>query len=213
MCRTPDYSVWSDRSTVSVTLDSIVVPATTAAPSLTLRTWRERDVPVIVSAHADPLVHSRSPQPLTDETAVHTWFERLEDGWAAGTLYVLAIVEGEEADADALGLIAGSRPDRASETADVTYWTVAERRGRAFAPRALDAVIDWIGSENWTDAPVRALRLTHSSENDAACRVAEKSGFVLEPELAPKPPTYPLPGHVHTRELCRPIRRAAWSGA
>ncbi|WP_034267670.1 GNAT family N-acetyltransferase [Actinospica robiniae] len=186
---------------MSVTLDSFAVPATTAAPALTLRTWRERDVPVIVAAHADPLVRGRSPQPLTDETAVHAWFERLDDGWAAGTLYVLAIVEGEEADADALGLIAVSRPDRESETADVTYWTVAERRGRAFAPRALDAVIDWLDSEAWTDDPLRTLRLTHSGDNDAACRVAEKSGFELERELAPKTPKYPLPGHLHTRKL------------
>ena len=186
---------------MSITLDSVAVPATTAAPALTLRPWRERDVPVIVAAHADPLVRGRSPQPLTDETAVHAWFERLDDGWAAGTLYVLAIVEGEEADADALGLIAVSRLDRESENAEVTYGTVAERRGRAFAPRALDAVIDWIGSAAWAAAPLHTLRLTHSGDNDAACRVAEKSGFALERELAPKPPRYPLPGHVHIRKL------------
>jgi RimJ/RimL family protein N-acetyltransferase len=186
---------------VAVTLDSFSIPATTAAPALTLRTWRERDVPVIVSAHADPLVRSRSPQPLTDETAVHTWFERLDEGWAAGTLYVLAIVEGTEADADALGLVAVSRPERENEIADVTYWTVAERRGRAFAPRALDAVIDWIASAAWTDAQLHALRLTHSEDNEAACRVAEKSGFALERELAPKPPKHPLAGHLHTRKL------------
>ena len=186
---------------MSVTLDSLAVPATTAAPALTLRTWRERDVPVIVAAHTDPLVRGRSPQPLTDETAVRTWFERLDDGWADGTLYVLAIVEGVRADADALGLIAVSRADRESETADVTYWTVAERRGRAFAPRALEAVIDWIGSASWTDAPLRTLRLTHGGDNAAACRVAEKSGFALERELAPRPPRHPLPGHVHTRKL------------
>jgi RimJ/RimL family protein N-acetyltransferase len=78
---------------------------------------------------------------------------------------------------------------------------VAERRGRAFAPRALDAVIDWIGSETWAAAPLGALRLTHSGDNDAACRVAEKSGFALERELAPKPPKYPLSGHVHIRKL------------
>lgn len=186
---------------MSVTLESFAVPATTAAPALTLRTWRERDVPVIISAHADPLVRSRSPQPLTDETAVHAWFERLDEGWAAGTLYVLAIVEGDEADADALGLIAISRPDGQSEAGDATYWTVAERRGRAFAPRALAAVIDWLGSDAWTDEPLRALRLTHTGDNDAACRVAEKSGFELERELTPKPPRYPLPGHVHVRKL------------
>lgn len=186
---------------MSVTLESFAVPATTAAPALTLRTWRERDVPVIIAAHADPLVLSRSPQPLTDETAVHEWFERLDAGWAAGTLYVLAIVEGDDADADALGLIAVSRPDRAGEAADVTYWTVAERRGRAIAPRALDAVIEWLGSDAWTDAPLRELRLIHGGDNDAACRVAGKSGFELERELSPKPPKYPLAGHVHVRKL------------
>ncbi|MBR7832060.1 GNAT family N-acetyltransferase [Actinospica durhamensis] len=186
---------------MAVTLDSLSVPATTAAPALTLRTWRTRDVPVIVLAHADPLVRSRSPQPLTDETAVHVWFQLLDEGWAAGTLYVLAIVEGDEPDADALGLIAVSRPTPEDEVGDVTYWTVAERRGRAFAPRALESVVDWIRSERWTDAPLHRLQLAHSGDNDAACRVAEKAGFALERELAAKPPKYPESGHVHARKL------------
>jgi RimJ/RimL family protein N-acetyltransferase len=186
---------------VTVTLETLSIPATTAAPALTLRTWRERDVPVIVAAHADPLVRGRSPQPLADESAVLGWFHRLDEGWAAGTLYVLGIVEGTEPDADALGLIAVSRPTRESVSGDVTYWTVAERRGRAFAPRALEAVIDWISSDEWADFPFRRLQLLHTGDNDAACRVAEKAGFELERELMPKLPKYPYAGHLHARKL------------
>ncbi len=186
---------------MAVTLDSLAIPATTAAPALTLRTWRERDVSVIVAAHADPLVRGRSPQPLTDPSAVLEWFQQLDAGWAAGTLYVLGIVEGDDPDADALGLIAVSRPTPESAIGDVTYWTVAERRGRAFAPRALESVVEWIASAAWTDPPLHRLQLAHTGDNDAACRVAEKAGFALERELAPKPPKYPESGHVHARKL------------
>lgn len=186
---------------VNVHLEALSIPATTAAPALTLRTWRERDIPVIVAAHADPLVRDRSPHPLTEASAVQAWFRQLDEGWAAGTLYVLAIVEGSEADADALGLIAVSRPARESEIGDVTYWTVAQRRGRAIAPRALDAVMDWIRSEAWAGYPLQRLQLRHTRDNDAACRVAEKAGFELERELTPKPPKYPDAGHLHALKL------------
>ena len=67
--------------------------------------------------------------------------------------------------------------------------------------RSADGLVRRAPHLDWTDAPLRTLRLTHGGDNAAACRVAEKSGFALDRELAPRLPRHPLTGHVHTRKL------------
>lgn len=66
--------------------------------------------------------------------------------------------------------------DLAEGLAEVAYWVLPAARGRAVAPRALEAVSRW----SLDDLGLHRLELAHSTRNHASCRVAAKAGFLLE---------------------------------
>lgn len=61
---------------------------------------------------------------------------------------------------------------------DISYWIAAESRGRGIASRALALFVDWI-HEN---LDVRELRLWTHVDNAPSRAVAERVGFVRDPE-------------------------------
>lgn len=88
-----------------------------------------------------------------------------------------------------------SGPD--SGSAEVGYWTAAPARGRGVAPLALRALGDWAFEAFAGDGLMR-LELLHQVDNEASCRVAEKSGYGFA-EVLPARPPWPRDGHLHVR--------------
>lgn len=75
-----------------------------------------------------------------------------------------------------LGRIALRGLDFDDGTADVAYWVLPAARGAGIASRALTTLTVWALDE----IGFQRLHLDHSTRNHASCRVATKSGHLLE---------------------------------
>lgn len=75
-----------------------------------------------------------------------------------------------------LGRIALGSLNLDDGVAECGYWVLPTARGAGVAPRALTAVTAWALAE----AGFHRLHLSHSTRNEASCRVAIKAGFPLE---------------------------------
>ncbi|OIV36625.1 hypothetical protein BIV57_15340 [Mangrovactinospora gilvigrisea] len=181
-----------------------------------LRPWRAGhpvDAAVVAAALADPEVvrwtPTRQTGPMVHRSPVaeaREWLERRALTWADGSSYGFAVLV-----ADRRGNPVGRpvahvavRDLGAGRTeGEVGYWTLPAARGRGVAPRALEAVTDWVLGPDRPEsaAEVRRITLRHQVGNAASCRVAEKCGYTLDGVLPPLPPMFPEPGHRHVRTL------------
>lgn len=148
-------------------------PVLTAAGDLLLRPWEPADAPAFLSAYQDAEIrrwHTRRP---SSRAHVLEWFDGYRRDWAGekGTHWALA-----RADGDVLGRIATRGWDFDDGVAGVAYWVLPEARGAGVATRAVRALTAWAMEE----AGFHRLHLDHSTRNHASCRVAAKSGFLLE---------------------------------
>jgi RimJ/RimL family protein N-acetyltransferase len=184
------------------------VPGTPDAPALTLRPWRERDVPALVAAHRDRAMRRWLTRHIDDESQAALAILEQQEAWESGARFTLAVVAhtdgpgggpgGNDAESlDPVGSVSIRRLDKRFDVAEVGYWVAAPARGRSVAPRAVQAALDW-AVELWRREPLRRFELIHSVGNDASCRVAQKLGFALEEELPPSV-KWPEPGHLHVR--------------
>jgi len=136
--------------------------------ALTLRPWREEDVPAIVAACQDPELLRwlpRVPRPYTPENARAFLADR-PDG-----PYSFAIEED--------GRLAGSiamRVDEFNATGSLGYWCAPEARGRGVVTRALRLLCRYAFEE----LGLERLELVTDPDNAASQRVAEKVGFRRE---------------------------------
>ncbi|MFC7470479.1 GNAT family N-acetyltransferase [Actinomadura keratinilytica] len=189
-----------------------------AGPGLSLRPWRARDARELIDAYRDPLLRQFTRTWPEDEAGARAWLAREEAGARDGSRYSFAVELAAQApdgtgpapsgvrEPAATGLLAScvvlkvfphddDRPAR-TDTAEVGYWTTASVRGRGLArpcrtgPRRLGV---------HRPAALARLELLHQVDNEPSCRVAEKAGFPHHETLAPHPPVFPLPGHVHVR--------------
>ncbi|MEU1512076.1 GNAT family N-acetyltransferase [Streptomyces sp. NPDC005811] len=180
------------------------------APALTLRPWRPTDAPALVEALRDPVLRRWTSHRVDDEAEAARWIAAQQEGWAAGTRFCFAVTE-EGAGPEDAGPEDGGRPGGplvgqavlktagpGAPTAEVGYWTAAPARGRGVAPRALRALTDWACAA-FAPAGLSRLELVHQVDNDASCRVAEKTGYVLDGILPAGPPAFPQEGHRHVR--------------
>ncbi|MGF1429821.1 GNAT family N-acetyltransferase [Kitasatospora sp. LaBMicrA B282] len=167
---------------------------TLVTDELTLRPWQRTDIPALVAAGQDADLRRWLTTPLLDEADAERWVQTQQDGWTAGTRYGFAVVapEGLVGHATVKDLAPG-RP-----TAEVGYWTAAHARGRAIAPRALTTLTTWTLT-TFGPAGLQRLDLLHQEDNQASCRVAEKSGYPFSHLLPATPPDFPRTGHVHVR--------------
>ncbi|GID30753.1 GNAT family N-acetyltransferase [Paractinoplanes brasiliensis] len=147
---------------------------TIAGPGgLVLRPWEAGDAPVFFAAYQDPAIqhwHGRHPE---SEAQVREWFEQYRQGWQQerGASWAVTHENGE-----VLGRTALGRFDLREGSAVCAYWVLPAARGTGVAPRALIAVSAWALGE----AGFHRLHLSHSTRNNASCRVAVKAGFQLE---------------------------------
>jgi RimJ/RimL family protein N-acetyltransferase len=147
-------------------------PKLSAPGGLLLRPWEDTDAAVFLSAYQDSAIqrwHTRQPA-SGDE--VREWFARYRQDWAQETGVHWAVTrDGGEV----LGRIALGSLNLDDGDAGFGYWVLPAARSAGVASRALTAVSEWALSEGF-----HRLHLDHSTRNPASCRVAAKSGFLLE---------------------------------
>jgi RimJ/RimL family protein N-acetyltransferase len=175
---------------------TLTVAATATAPALTLRPWRDSDIPAIVAAHRDEAMRRWLVNRIDDEDQARAALAREEASWADGTRLTWAV----ELEGAVVGyfVIKAANPPETLATG-VGYWTVAESRGMGVASRCVQAATDWLfGGQDIM--PADEIELLHTVGNEGSCRVAQKCGYVLESILAPLPPKFPEEGHRHLRK-------------
>lgn len=148
-------------------------PEISAAGGLLLRPWEASDSSAFLSAYQDEVIrrwHTRRP---TSEAQVLEWFDAYRENWKLEKGGHWAITrDGVEV----LGRIALGGLDFDDGIAGVAYWVLPAARGVGVASRGLQAVTAWALDE----IGFHRLQLDHSTRNHASCRVAIKSGYVLE---------------------------------
>ena len=154
------------------TLAGTPQPVLRADGGLLLRPWDAPDAAVFLAAYQDPEIqrwHTRRP---ASGHQVHAWFERYRRDWAQEQGAHWAVTGGGEV----LGRIALRTMDLDDGVAECAYWVLPAARGAGVASRALTAVSAWaLGPTGF-----HRLELDHSVCNTASCRVATRTGFLLE---------------------------------
>jgi RimJ/RimL family protein N-acetyltransferase len=148
-------------------------PALPAEQGLMLRPWETSDAPTFLSAYQDEEIrrwHTRRP---SSESRVREWFDAYRQNWEreTGGHWAVAREDGE-----VLGRIALGSVNFDEGIAGVGYWVLPAARGAGVAAHALSALSAWALDE----IGFHRLHLDHSTRNHASCRVATKSGFLLE---------------------------------
>jgi RimJ/RimL family protein N-acetyltransferase len=191
-------------------MPSLVAPAlaagklsASAQPSipgdgLLLRPWQESDRAAVVTGYADPAIQRWHCHTMTDDEAA-AWIAAWSRHWHEETGASWAIVDGVVAGQTSLeqdgavtgpaglrhdgardGTVAGQvglrRVDLGEGLAAISYWVLPEFRGRRIAPRALAALTSWAFGQ----LGLHRLELSHSTANQASCRVAERAGYRVE---------------------------------
>ncbi|MFF0765076.1 GNAT family N-acetyltransferase [Streptomyces sp. NPDC003737] len=148
-------------------------PILHATGNLLLRCWEPADAPAFLSAYEDHEIrrwHTRRP---CTETQVREWFDAYRLEWEREEGGHWAITrDGLEV----LGRIALRGFDFDDGIAGVAYWVLPAARGAGVASRAVSALTAWALNE----IGFHRLQLDHSTRNHASCRVATKSGYLLE---------------------------------
>ncbi|RFU87754.1 N-acetyltransferase [Streptomyces triticagri] len=148
-------------------------PVVPAADGLFLRPWEAADAPVFLAAYQDDAIrrwHTRRP---SNEARVLEWFSAYRRDWAAERGGHWAVVAGDGA---VLGRTALRGWDFGDGAAELAYWVLPAARGAGVATRAVEALTVWAMEE----IGFHRLHLDHSTLNSASCRVATKSGYLLE---------------------------------
>jgi RimJ/RimL family protein N-acetyltransferase len=155
------------------TLGNTPQPVLSATGGLLLRPWEDTDATVFFTAYRDPEIqhwHTRQP---ASEDEVREWFVQYRQDWAQEKGGHWAVTRG---DGEVLGRIAMRGLNFDDGIAGCAYWVLPAARGAGVATRSLTSLSVWALGE----AGFYRLHLGHSTRNLASCRVAVKSGFVLE---------------------------------
>ncbi|MFE9127834.1 GNAT family N-acetyltransferase [Streptomyces sp. NPDC007148] len=148
-------------------------PVLSVAQGLELRPWEPADAPVFLGAYQDEEIrrwHTRRPQ---SGAQVREWFAGYRQDWqsATGAHWAIARRDGE-----VLGRISTRSWNFDDGVAGVGYWVLPAARGAGVATCAVIALSAWALYE----IGFYRLHLDHSIRNHASCRVATKSGYLLE---------------------------------
>jgi RimJ/RimL family protein N-acetyltransferase len=171
---------------------------------LVVRPWREADVGALVRAYSQADVrrwHARS----MDEAEAHRWIGSRAAHWREETGADWAVADP----GGVVGRVGLRDIDLAAGRSEVSYWVLAEARGRGIATRALCAITDWA----FDHLGLHRLELSHATENLPSCRVARGACYAVEGTMRQE--TLHLDGwhdmHLHARLAGdpRPVTRGA----
>jgi len=154
----------------SGTLSGRLQPVLTGS-AVRVRPWAVQDAPELVTAYADPDIqrwHCRSLDLVEAVALIEEWNEAWVDEISASW----AVTDGERV----LGRVGFRVVDLSAGVAEVGYWVLPSARGRGVARDALATLTRW----SFDDLGLQRLELTHSTENQASCRVAAAVDYPLE---------------------------------
>jgi RimJ/RimL family protein N-acetyltransferase len=179
---------------------TLTVQPSAPSPGLLLRPWAEQDIPAMVAAHRDPVMRHWLRHPVTTAQEARQIIQARCADRRAGTGFSFAVLraDADGAPCELVGGVSIRRLDREAASGEVGYWVTASSRGQGIAPRALNAVCEWLFGLP-RDRPLEQLELIHAVGNHASCRVADKAGFALTAVLPPLLPEFPNDGHLHIR--------------
>ncbi|WP_329261497.1 GNAT family N-acetyltransferase [Streptomyces pseudovenezuelae] len=156
------------------TLSRTAQPALPTGDGLLLRPWRPEDAPAVHTAFQDPAMWQWHARAADSEEEAGGWIEEWRQAWAGEETAQWAVVDGGT---DLLlGRVALREIRLDDGQAEMAYWTTAEARGKGVAARATVALSRWALDV----VGFHRLELMHAVRNEASCRVATKTGFLLE---------------------------------
>ncbi|KOG46075.1 GNAT family N-acetyltransferase [Streptomyces decoyicus] len=145
--------------------------------ALLLRSWEADDAPVLQRAFQDRMIRRRHVHHVTSLDEAQEWITATHRSWQQEQDAQWAVTRAD--DGEILGRVALRRMNLVHGLAECAYWVLPNARGAGVAPRAVATVTAWA----LVEAGFHRLELAHSVGNEASCRVAIKSGFVLEGTL------------------------------
>ena len=149
-------------------------PTILTGDGLVLRPWEPGDAPTVLDAFADPQIrrwHVRSASSLGE---VAGWIDSWMDDWVGQVHAHWAVADSQTAAVVGRASLKNMNPTHGQ--AEVAYWTVPVARGRGVASRAVEALTAWAFDE----VGFHRLQLSHSVNNPTSCRVATRTGYLLE---------------------------------
>jgi RimJ/RimL family protein N-acetyltransferase len=151
-------------------------PPLTDEPAV-LRPWATDDLPGLLTAAADPLVHRYRYTLPDDPAAARAWLDSVERDRRRGARLELAICAVN--DATAIGSVSLHAFRPRNGTAMISYWLAPVARGRGMASRAVRLLAGW----GFGELGLARLEVHVEAENAASREVAERCGFALEGRL------------------------------
>ncbi|WP_017569228.1 GNAT family N-acetyltransferase [Nocardiopsis halotolerans] len=135
-----------------------------------LRRWERSDADRLLEAFAEPELAWQSPEvPDTPEQA-RDWIDRQRTRAEEGTAFGFAVVDD---DGPVLGHVQVAVTSRSHDLGWVSYWTLAEARGRGVATAGTLLASEYAFAE----ADLFRLELGHRLNNPGSCLVARRAGF------------------------------------
>jgi ribosomal-protein-alanine N-acetyltransferase len=159
------------------TMSSMAQPELVVDDNLVLRPWEDTDVPVVVTAYADPDIQKWAIRSV-DEAEAHEWIKAWAAMWAAETDASWAVVSRSDRSV-VLGRVALRRISLKEGMGEMTYWTLPQARRKGFASRSVMGLSAWA----FKGLGLHRLDLLHSVQNKASCHVATAAGYELEGTL------------------------------
>ncbi|GAB1822475.1 GNAT family N-acetyltransferase [Herbidospora sp. RD11066] len=140
---------------------------------LLLRPLRESgDEPIVMAAFADPDIRLWNLEHEADHARAATVIARWRARWTLETGATWIV----ERDGLTLGRVALRSVNLELGLAEAAYWTLPEGRGRGATTAAVAEMTRWA----LDDLGLHRIELRHAVTNTASCRVAERTGYVLE---------------------------------
>ncbi|MFF4341455.1 GNAT family N-acetyltransferase [Kitasatospora sp. NPDC001540] len=141
---------------------------------LVLRPWLDSDADAVAEVFRDPAIRRWHLRGADSAAETGEWIARWRRDWADERAAHWAVADPDGG--GLLGRVSLQSLVLYGGQAEIAYWTAPAARGRGVCPRAVRRVSDWA----LHDVGFHRIELGHSTANPASCRVAGKTGYLLE---------------------------------